>query len=230
VNLRTWLAIGCLLTLGAGRAHADLVPGLLSDFEDGTLQGWTQPRANTSNVPSDGSAGHGARMLQISPASPSDHLATFNRTVAGAVALDVVGIEVDMMRPVGEADLEIRLVLFGPGTGNRWTSALPQVVRGNGEWNTYAYSILESDLVRVLGLSTYAELLSSLSHIMLRYDALAPDATGTAGATGALNIDNVFVVGRVPEPSAGLLLGAGVVFACLWRRDEQGGETGASGP
>ena len=36
--------------------------------------------------------------------------------------------QVDLLRPSGQSDLPIRLVMFGPGTTNRWTSTTAAIV------------------------------------------------------------------------------------------------------
>lgn len=191
-----------LATTQVGRA--DLVLGTVSDFNDGTTQGWATARNNTLNP---------STFLQVLPAGPANRLAVFNTSVAGTIGSNVTGITVDMMRPTGQGAIDMRLVLFGPGTSNRWTTTLAQSIPGDGVWRRYSYSILEQDLTQTLGLNTYDELTLNLSRMMFRYDAGAPSATGTVGATGVLNIDNVTAV---PEPGAAAMLalcavGCGIV-------------------
>ena len=194
-----------LLVLATAQlSSADLVLGSISDFNDGTTQGWAPPRNNTINP---------STFLEVSPAAPANRLSVFNTGVAGTIAPNVTGIEVDMMRPAGQSDIEIRLVLFGPGTGNRWTSTLPQSIPGDGVWRRYSYSVQEPDLTQTLGANTYGQLLSGLDRIMFRHDSGGPSSTGTPGATGLLNIDNV---SAVPEPGAAVMLalcavGCGIV-------------------
>ena len=189
-------AAGALMA--APTASAALVPGPISDFEDGTLQGWAPPRRNTVNV-AGGPAGS-TRFLEVFPAP---NLAVFNDGISGVIAPSVFAIDVDMWRPAGESDLEMRLVLFGPGTNNRWTSTNAQLLPGDGVWYELTFSIREPDLTRVSGAGTYADLVADLDRIMFRWDPGAPSADGTSGATGSFGIDNV---AAVPEPSALLLL------------------------
>ena len=188
-------------------SSADLTPGLISDFESGGLEGWNPPRNNTSNA---------GGFLEVSPASANNRLSVHNTTINGTIDEAVFAIEVEFMRPNGQTDLPMRLVLFGPGTGNRWTSTLAQMVPGDGVWRTYTYSILESDLTRVQGLGTYADLEGALNRIMFRFNSGAPAARGTTGATGVLNMDNVVAL---PEPgAAGPLVLAGFALALARRR------------
>lgn len=202
-----------VLALSAGPADADLLPGLLSDFEDGTLQGWDPNRSNTTNVASGGVPGLGDHVLEIAVSSAT-RISAHNTAVAGTIDPDVLSVEVDMMRPSGQTALEVRMVLMGPSTNDRWTSTVAAAVPGNGLWDTYSFSILEADLTQVLGGTTYDALAGGLNRLMFRHDAGTPSAQGTAGAAGELLIDNVFVV---PEPAALALAAAAMVVLALVR-------------
>ena len=212
------LAIWTLAFGLAAPATADLVPGLLNDFEDG-LQGW-EGSGNVANIADGGPLGAGDGYLEIEPGSQG-HIAAFNLGVAGAIDPDVVSVEADLMRPSGQGDLDVRFVLFGPGGFERWTSVLAHTIPADGVWRTYDFSVLETDLSHVLGSATYEDLASDLDRIMFRYDPGTPSPTGTPG-TGVLNVDNVVVV--VPEPSTGLLIAASlsivIALAPPKRRDE----------
>lgn len=192
-------------------AGAALAPGLLDDFEDGTLGGWVPPVGNTSNV-AGGPAGS-TRALEIRPAN---RLAAFDAGINGIIDPLVTAIEVDMRRDAGTIPLEIRLVLFGPGGGNRWTSIAPRILPGDGLWSTYSFSLLEADLVRVLGAGSYSDLGNNLNRVMLRHDAGGPSPGGTPVSpdSGSFYIDNVRAVTEVPPiplPAAVWLFGSALV-------------------
>ena len=124
--MRVPLVLSCTAlaaTLLAAQPAAALSVGLISDFEDGTLQGWEPPRGNTENVPG-GPAGS-TRFLEVAVAV---RIAAFNSGVGATIDPGVTDILIDMQRPAGQSDLEMRMALFGPGTGNRWTSTNAQVV------------------------------------------------------------------------------------------------------
>ncbi len=208
------------VVLLAPAARADLEPGTLFDFEDGTLQGWSSPAENTSNVPSGGPMGVDDAFLQIDPGT-GDHLAAFNTDLAGTIDPAATDIEIDMMRSVGEGTLEVRLVLFGPTTDERFTSTVAQAVPDDGVWRSYTYSILEADLSQVSANGTYAALHAGLARVMFRHQTGAPSALGTSGAGGSLDVDNIFVV---PEP-AGPLAGT-VALATLALVRRRASETG----
>ena len=195
-------------------AGAAIVPGLIDDFEDGTLGGWAPPKANTSNI-AGGPAGS-TRALEISSAN---RLAPFDAgtDINGAIDSAVTAIEVDMMRLSDDvAPLEIRLALFGPGTGNRWTSTLAQTLAGDGLWSTYSFSILEADLTQVAGAGSYANLVGNLNRIMFRHDVGGPSAGGTMVdlSVDPFYIDNVRAVAGVPAipvPAAVWLFGTALL-------------------
>lgn len=178
--------------------NAQVGVGLLSDFESGTTDGWGGGSSPT-NVADGGPLGSGDGFLQI---GNGGQLATFNTGLSGVLDPVVTAIEVDLMRPAGESDLDIRLVLFGPDSGmqaDRWTSTVSGVVPGNGGWETYTFSVLEADLTRVRGQRTYSELVADLDRIMIRYDPGTP-SSGGAGVSGTLGIDNVTAIGATPLP------------------------------
>lgn len=123
-----------------------------------------------------------------------------------------------MSRDVGASALEIRLVLFGPGTGNRWTSTQSQILPGDGLWSTYIFSILQADLTQMAGGDSYANLVNDLNRIMFRHDSGDPSAQGTPVG---LNEDPFYIdnVTAVPIPAAvWLLAGALAAFGLGARR------------
>ncbi len=201
--LASMLAALCLVS--AAPAADALTVGLLDDFEDGTLGGWAPPAGNTRNV-AGGPAGS-TRYLEIAPAN---RLAAFDAGINGVIDPGVTAIEVDMFRPSGLPALEIRLVLFGPGGGNRWTSTAPQILPGDDNWATYRFSILQADLTQVLGAGSYADLTANLNRLMFRNDTGGPSPGGTpvAPSAGVFGIDNVTAI---PEPSSFLLVALGLL-------------------
>ena len=188
----------CLALFACQPASAALTLGLLDDFEDGTLGGWAPPAGNTTNV-AGGPAGS-TRYLEIAP-SNRNRLAAFDAGINGIISPDVDAIRVDMFRPEGLSALEIRLVLFGPGGGNRWTSTTSQILAGDGVWRTYEFGILPGDLTQVLGSGSYGDLTNNLNRIMFGHDVGGPSSGGTpvAPSIGVFGIDNV---SAVPIPAA----------------------------
>ena len=191
-------------------ASADLMLGLLNDFEDGTLQGWDPPKNNTANVA--GGPSGSTRFLEVSPAP---RMAAFSTAFAGTIDPSVTDIFIDMMRPSGQSDLEMRMVLFGPGADDRWTSTDAVVVPGDGAWATYSFSVREADLTRVLGSSTYADLTSNFAILMFRWDQGTPSAGGSVGVSGTIGYDNITAV---PQAGTGALVAMGLGLVGLLRR------------
>lgn len=174
-------------------AIADITQGVKSDFEDGTTQGW-QGNSAPTNIATGGPDGAGDNFLQI---GGGNRFATYNATVpyTGLVDSDVIALEVDLMRPASDVEtLPMRIVLFGPGPNVRWTSAVPQVVPNDGVWRRYIFSVLEGDLIRVLGSGSYNDLISDVDRTMLRYDP-DPPSSGGQSVGGTLGIDNVAFFG-----------------------------------
>lgn len=190
----TVFAITALAGLaGIPAANADLLPGVISDFQDGTTQGWGG--GSVVNVADSGPGGVGDNSLQLSNGGIGGNFSMRNLSVAGVIAPGVVQINTDMFRPAGQSNAEIRLVLHDI-SGNRWATTASQIVTGNGTWATYSFSIREPDLTLVLGAGTYSELRNGLNRIMFRHDPGAPDAGGVPLA-GTVNFDNITAI---PEP------------------------------
>ncbi len=210
------IAAAALLVASAPLSGAAIVVGLLNDFQDGTLQGWTG-NANPTNVGTGGPMGAADRFLQI---GGGNRFAIFNQAMgfAGEIDATVGAFQVDLMRPSTDASsLEMRLVLFGPSTNDRWTSLNAQVVPNDDAWRTYTFSLLEADLTRVQGTGTYAALAANVDRIMFRHDPAPASATGIS-VPGTLGIDNVAAV-TVPEPGVlGAVLAAGALLARRRRR------------
>ncbi|QDT68395.1 hypothetical protein MalM25_13170 [Planctomycetes bacterium MalM25] len=204
------LMIGCLI---AATACADLSPGLISDFNDGTRQGWDPPNGNTSNP---------GTFLEIVSAP---NLAAFTGDLFGVIDPAVNAVQMDLMRPAGQSDLEMRLVLVSIDD-NRWTTTLSQTAPGDGGWRDYTFSTLEADLTRVKGNAPYTDLVANFSRLLIRYDPGEP-SPGGAFASGLLAMDNVYALGN---SLAGDFNGDSVVDAAdytVWRDNTGGGFTPA---
>ena len=184
-------------------ARGAITLGTVSDFEDGTTQGWGGGAAPT-NIADGGPGGLGDNFLQV---GNGGNWATHNTgpDFSGVIGAGVTSIEVDMMRPPDGVPqvhqvVHMRLVLLGPGTGDRWTSSASTIIPEDGVWRTYRFSTLESDLIQVQGASSYAAMAGNVDRVMFRHDP-----TGSAQGTplrGLVGLDNIRVI---PEPASGLL-------------------------
>ncbi|MCW5941840.1 MAG: PEP-CTERM sorting domain-containing protein [Fimbriimonadaceae bacterium] len=210
---RAW--IGPTLILAASAANAQISLGKLDTFQDGTVMGWSGGAAPT-NIADGGPLGAGDRYLQITSDGGSGaggKLATYNFNWSGDyTAAQVTGVEVWIQNLSATETLEMRAVILSGAT--RWTSNSPLVLAPGSGWTQHTFSLLESDITRVLGSTSYTATMASVSRLMFRHDSGAPDAEGTAiAAQGGL--DNIRAV---PEPASMLALGAGVSALVLRRR------------
>jgi len=171
----------------------------VDDFESSTSTlGWSGGGVPT-HIATGGPAGAGDAFIRV---PNSSNLATFNSEPAWTGNLAAIGaaqVNVDLMSPATSQPLQIRFVLFGPGSTNiRWTSTLAQAVPNDGVWRSYVFSLAEGDLTRVLGLSTYAAMMADVFRVMFRHDPGSPSSEGEP-VTGTLNLDNIELAADVPD-------------------------------
>ena len=94
-------------------------------------------------------------------------LAAQDTSINGTIAPSVTAIQVDLVRPLGQSDLEIRLVLLGPSEFDRWTSTMAEVVPDDGVWRSYWFSIAAAELTQVLDAGgTYVDLVADLDRAL----------------------------------------------------------------
>jgi hypothetical protein len=107
------------------------------------------------------------------------------------------GVLVDMMVPMNQPQLDMRLVLFGSSlTANRWTSTIFQTVPADGAWRSYLFRVGDTHLTRVQGIEPYSTMIVDVFDVMLRYDPGSPSSGGT-GIVAQLGIDNVRLVPEI---------------------------------
>lgn len=217
--------VGCHVS---GRAYAWLIPfltltagvsaqislGKLDDFQDGSVQGWSGGAAPT-NIADGGPSGAGDRFLQITSDGSSGaggRLATYNFNWGGNyTAAQVTGVEA-WLKNFSAETLEMRAVILSGAT--RWTSNDALVLAPGSGWVRHTFSLLESDITRVLGTTNYSATMASVSRLMFRHNTGAPSAEGTViAAQGGL--DNIRAV---PEPGSMIALAAGIGALAIRRR------------
>lgn len=186
--------------------------GSLMDWGGGTGGGGPSP----VNVATGGPAGAGDGYLLIE--TDGFHLGTRNNVqwAGDYAASGVTRIEVDL-RSFGPDDVEMRLLLFGPGGGWATTDMAP--VPTGGAWTHYVFDVAAADLVYVAdsgGSGTVAETLSGVTQLLLRNDTTIPTAVGQhpPHITAQVGIDNLQAA---PEPGT-LLLCLGGLATLLARR------------
>ncbi|MCA9259355.1 MAG: hypothetical protein KDA61_09155 [Planctomycetales bacterium] len=189
------LAASLFLTQLATSASRVAAAELHVDDFAASAQGWTGG-ASPVNVASGGPAGAGDGYLQISAAG--SNLATHTSQPQWTGDFETLGanqVSVDLRNAPGSAELQMRLVLFGPGTSPsnaaRWTSATPLVAPADGVWRTYSFDITPESLVQVAGAAvSFESMWRDVENVMLRHDPGTPSAGGSA-VSATLGIDNV---------------------------------------
>ena len=185
-----------------------IVPGQISTFEDGTSQGW-EGGADQEIVLTDGPAGFGDNFFNIKTNPQSNQqgtkLATYNQGTDWAGDYQAAGItEISMdLKNFADTliDLEIRIVLFGPGasanTATRYTSTQSKIIPPDGQWHRVVFSLSEDSLTLVSGTDTYTTVMQGVQRILIRHQAGAPAAGGTTVLAG-MGLDNIQAIGTPP--------------------------------
>ncbi|MBM98459.1 MAG: hypothetical protein CMJ77_04985 [Planctomycetaceae bacterium] len=193
------LGIIALLSTTAGMAASI---GGTSDFQDGSVQGWSNSnRADLITVQSGGQNGPDDQFLVVEATGGSgsgSKLALFNDDDLWTGDFSAAtSLNLDMMNPTASSELEMRLVLFGPNnTSSRWTSDVAITVPNDGEWRSYSFPIDEEAIVPVRGGATFEEVSNGVIRTMLRHDSGSPSAGGTVVAA-SLAIDNIILRGAL---------------------------------
>lgn len=217
------LAYCCAIaTLGTDALAATLH---VDDFESDTMS-WTSSGAQISRMEDGGPTGDGDAFLL---ASSTNHLAAHNDSsdwTGDLMAVSATHVTADLMVPVGEPPLEIRLVLFGSGfvrTADRWVSTTAGNVPADGVWRTYEFSLAEGDFARKIGSGSYSTLIADVQRVMLRH---GPEQAGGAFVVGKLGIDNV-TLATTPQVLPGDFNGDGLVNLAdytVWRNNLGGAD------
>lgn len=193
-------------TLLASATFSQIYPGLTTDFQDGTIMGWSGP--NTFNTGTGGPTGVDDKYLTVTAdgSGQGGKLATYNTSdwLGNYQSSGVTSISM-MLKNFNDVPLEMRIVLFDGVTHARWTSTTPAILAPNSGWTFATFSLAEADLTRVQGTSDYQGVINNVERLMIRHDATNPSAGGTT-ITGEMGIDNIQAV---PEPAtiAALALG-----------------------
>ncbi|MGE0002700.1 MAG: hypothetical protein AB7T05_11600, partial [Fimbriimonadaceae bacterium] len=180
MNYRLALVLPALIAGLA--ANAQIVPGQVDDFEDGTVMNWGGGDLPV-NVPDGGPTGAGDNYLQLSSDGgpfAGGKLATYNLTQwggdwGGAGVTSVSGF----FRNLGATDIHLRMVLFDSAIPqSRWTSNNAQVLAPGSGWVRLTFSALEADLTLVQGTGTYPVLMADVERLMFRHQSGPPAGGG----------------------------------------------------
>jgi len=213
-------AVMCLSFVISSSAFAS--PIVISDFQDGTTQGWIWSGASTSVIADSGPSGTGDYSL-LAPVNPSVYKLNPQNSASEFTGdystLGVANITFDAMNPAtNDDDLELYAVLYsGDPLGTvpfpeRWASLEAAVIPNDGVWRTYSISLLETDMLSVLGSNNYATQFSNVGMISLRHQLAANQSGGSAlsSANNSVFLDNIALT-PVPVPAAVWLFGSGLL-------------------
>ncbi len=204
------------LALAAPAAHA-ITLGQVDTFSGGTTLNWrvgpVHPAPPTV-VSSGGPAGTGdawLRQVALGGSGAASHLAIENRSQwsGNYLAAGVTGIRLNALN-AGNTDLQLRL-LFDAFNGARFWSSTPLSLPAGSGWQSLYFPIDTASLT-VLGGQPLGDALNNI--VSLRVFHSTASAFPGESIVATLGLDNVTAV---PEPSAALLLAAGVA-ALVWRR------------
>lgn len=195
----------------------------LSDFEDGTTQGWgagaphPQPPAVVENSGPGGIQDDRLGVFSNGAAGPGGKLVAFNESPAWTgdyTTAGITGVTVDL-RNTGGGTLSIRLALDGPG--GRYSSATAITLGTPSLWTAASFALSSADLIHESGTGTgvLADTLADVQQIRFIHNP-NPGYRGIQ-APGSFGLDNIT---SIPEPStAGLALLAGGLLAGKRRRN-----------
>jgi hypothetical protein len=220
--VRLVVLIAALGPAGVGSA-ASL--GYVSDFESGS------PNPNPAVVETDGGpAGAGDAFLrviasgglaQITPAytggggGPGSKLVVFNASsdwIGDYTSAGVGYIELDVKNLTNEV-LSIRLQV--EGTGGIFVTHAAQSLPALADWMHLRIPIGPGDLT---GGQDVAAVLANVTKLRIMHNPFPTNSSLAPPIAAQIGIDNVTAAAPVPEPSAALLMGAGLLVLATSRR------------
>lgn len=194
---------------------------ILSDFDDGTLQGWTArlPFAGTLSNP--GVDGNPGGFLFVTDTVPlggglfADAPAPYTGDLSGFVGLR--WDEFVYVRGAGGSRTEVPTELFITGGQNSTTFRLANnPLTLIGQWHT---RFVEFDAVNfsvLSGTDSFSSVISNVTSL-----AMEMDTSTLANGGPESGIDNVLLVNAVPEPSSIVVLSVGAIGMLAFRRRKQ---------
>lgn len=210
---RQALVGAALLVLSSASAMA-VTRGMVDNFEDGTLQGWSSGDPNPNppiNVSTGGPGGANDNFMLLSAsgwAGPGGKLVAFSGPSWG-LGSDYIGAGVTAMdmdvNNFGNTEIDLRLFVVGTSGAGLVSKNAIVVPPGRG-WQHLSFSLQASAFS-----SSSAAVLSSVAQIRL-FHASSPAYPGQ-NIAAELGVDNI---SAVPEPAVWLSLATGL--ALLLRR------------
>jgi hypothetical protein len=211
--------VAALVVMGsAAVARAQLAPGQIDTFEDGTTQGWTAggplgvPPSPPTNIATGGPAGSGDHFLRITASGvggPGSRLSAFNLSqwAGDYIAAGISGIRMDV-RNFGPDDAFLRLLFADPAGGPPTNMAITDAVfvPGGGNWTSIDFDVTASSLTAILG--NQATALTNATELRILHNP-SPTFPAPPTVTLTLGVDNIQAV---PESSSARLIGVGMLL------------------
>jgi PEP-CTERM motif len=209
---------------------AQVLLGRIDDFQASTTDtlGWTNGGVNSPIVVvGGGPLGAGDNFLQMMAMGgigPGSRLISFNRTrwsgnflAAGTPGAVVTSVAMDLKVTSGPP-LKIRIAMKSGTlrTDPGYTSTTPFDLPADGAWHHADFGIDAASLTAIGGPTPLSTFLQNVIEFRILH-SFAPALDGDSIAAN-LGVDNITPVG-VPEPSALVLAGAGVLTLARRRRN-----------
>ncbi len=199
-SVRLLLVFGLLLTPLA--VVAQVTPGEVDNFEDGTTENWAigTPGSEPSNEPDGGPNGAGDNYLQMEStgtAGPGSRMVVFNE-MQWSGDYSAVGGEVEItmaLANLGSDPLAIRIGVnraipsIVDGVDTRYVSTTPVMLPADGVWRDVSFALSASEMTSVGSPGSLSEVLDGVEQFRV---LSATSATWQGDAVAAtLGIDNV---------------------------------------
>lgn len=206
--------LSCLLFLPTV-GQAQVLLGQIDNFQDGTLQGWTNgPVGDPVNQPNGGPLGAGDRYLEVSSGALGGgaRIIVFNRSqwIGNFNAPGIARVEMDLKNFTASA-LSMQLA-FRSGTGGSatpgYTSTVPFSLPADGLWHHVGFDLNPAKMTAINSPAAFVPFFQGVAEMRILH-ATAPSLIGDAGDF-RFGVDNIRAV---PEPGVLLLGSIGAAIA-----------------
>ena len=205
MNTRYLAILATLAFLGFSVPALAITAGQIDDFEDGTVQGWTEggtspnkpvnvaaggPQGGNDNYLRDvssGGAGAGGKMTMFNRAQW-----TGNYNTAG-----IVSIRMSLVNE-GNTAMQIRIVLGEDATASWFVSTSGFALPADGVWRQATFELNSDNLISVQGMSSLATVLSNVDELRI-ISSGTPKFRGDA-ISATLGVDDIEAVAKAPPP------------------------------